>query len=52
MWNRLPLALREIVRPSIFKTELIKYIWTEFVFGVDSSSSLSEESDLDEEVWD
>ncbi len=52
MWNRLPLALREIVRPSIFKTELIKHIWTEFVFGVDSSSSLSEESDLDEEVWD
>ena len=51
MWNRLPLALREIVRPSIFKTELIKYIWTEFVFKVDSSVSASE-SDFDDEVRD
>ena len=50
MWNRLPLALREIVRPSIFRTKLIECIWSEFVFGVDNSSSLSEESDSDEEV--
>ena len=53
MWNRLPLSLREIIRPSKFKIELIKYIWTEFVFSVDSSSvSESEESDFDEEVGD
>ena len=52
MWNRLPLSLREIVRPSLFKSELIKYIWNEFVFTVDSSLSASEESDSDEELGD
>ncbi len=52
MWNRLPLHLREIVRPSVFKTELIQYIWTELVFRIDSSSSASEASDFDGEVGD
>ena len=29
-WNRLPLTLREIIRPSVFKSMLIKYyIWEE-----------------------
>jgi hypothetical protein len=26
IWNRLPFALREIVRPSMFKSELLKHI--------------------------
>ena len=30
MWNRLPLSLREIIRPSIFKAKLI-----EFILGTD-----------------
>ena len=47
MWNRLPLSLREIVRPSHFKIELLKYIWAEFVFTVDSSLSASDEADID-----
>ncbi len=50
MWNRLPLYLREIIRPSTFKTELIKYIWTEFVFKADNS--LPEDSDFDVEEGD
>ena len=52
MWNRLPLSLREIVRPSLFKTELIKYIWNEFVFRVDNDTSISESelSDFDEDI--
>ena len=28
-WNRLPLTLRKIIRPSVFKSMLIKYIWEE-----------------------
>ena len=43
MWNRLPLTLREITRPGLFKIELIKYIWKDLVFKVNSSSS--EDSD-------
>ena len=31
LWNRLPLHLREIVRPSEFKTKLIDFIWRELV---------------------
>ena len=27
VWNRLPLELRESIRPSKFKTDLIKYLW-------------------------
>ena len=27
IWNRLPLELREIIRPSEFKKDLIKYLW-------------------------
>ena len=27
IWNRLPISLREIIRPSTFKIELIKYLW-------------------------
>jgi len=30
-WNRLPLSLRETIRPGVFKNELIKHIWKEFV---------------------
>ena len=30
-WNRLPLSLREIIRPGVFKAELLKHIWKEFV---------------------
>ena len=28
LWNRLPLSLREINRPSEFKSKLMDYIWT------------------------
>ena len=31
IWNKLPLILREIVRPSTFKSELLKHIWNEYV---------------------
>ena len=33
-WNRLPLPLREIIRPSVFKSMLIKYIWEELTTTV------------------
>ena len=33
-WNRLPLTLREIIRPSVFKSMLIKYIWEELTTTV------------------
>ena len=32
--NRLPLTLREIIRPSVFKSMLIKYIWEELTTTV------------------
>ena len=31
IWNKLPLNLREIVRPGMFKNELLKHIWKEHV---------------------
>ena len=31
MWNRLPLSLREITRPSLFKVKLIEHIWKEYI---------------------
>ena len=31
LWNRLPLAVREIIRPSLFKEKLMKFIWVEMV---------------------
>ena len=27
LWNRLPIKLREIIRPSKFKSDLTEYIW-------------------------
>ena len=27
LWNELPISLREIIRPSIFKSKLLDYIW-------------------------
>ena len=33
-WNRLPLTLQEIIRPSVFKSMLIKYIWEELTTTV------------------
>ena len=27
LWNRLPISLREIIRPSLFKSKLIDYLW-------------------------
>ena len=30
-WNRLPLSLREIIRPSEFKSNFMDYIWTHLV---------------------
>ena len=39
LWNRLPLSLREIIRPSLFKSKLIEYIWTQLV----NSENLSDD---------
>ena len=33
-WNRLPLTLQEIIRPNVFKSRLIKYIWEELPTNV------------------
>ena len=33
-WNRFPLTLREKIRPSVFKSMLIKYIWEELTTTV------------------
>ena len=35
-WNRLPLSIRETVRPGAFKMELLKYIWSNLVFETGS----------------
>ncbi len=50
MWNRLPLSLREIIRPSIFKKKLLKFIWSDLVSTpdtslIDSAVSSAESSD-------
>ena len=36
-WNRLPLTLRQIKRPSLFKEKLLTFIWTEFITPTDTS---------------
>ena len=41
-WNRLPLVLREIFRPSEFKQKLLQYIWDEFV-NIDPQSHSEDE---------
>lgn len=47
-WNKLPLILREIWRPSKFKAELIKYIWKENVAVEDVSSDSFDSSLLED----
>ena len=37
LWNRLPLSLREIIRPSVFKSKLVEYIWTHLVTSENTS---------------
>ncbi|XP_063683915.1 uncharacterized protein LOC134818335 [Bolinopsis microptera] len=39
LWNKLPYELREISRPSVFKTHLIKYLWTVLNDHITSSDS-------------
>ena len=39
LWNRLPLSLREIVRPSLFKKKLLDFIWEELVVTEDNSNN-------------
>ncbi len=39
LWNRLPLSLREVIRPGLFKIELLKYIWSELATEGNCSSS-------------
>jgi hypothetical protein len=46
LWNRLPLSLREIIRPSEFRTKLIEFIWNEFV--IDNALADSSEDSSDE----
>ena len=48
MWNRLPLSLREIIRPGLFKIELLKYIWADLVPNANRSSLEDSDSSLDE----
>ena len=43
MWNRLPMSLREIIRPGVFKMELKKHIWDNIVFDTEDSFSSSDE---------
>ena len=31
LWNRLPLSIREIKRPSVFKVKLVEHIWAAFI---------------------
>ena len=40
IWNRLPLELREIIRPSKFKCDLIKYLW-EYDIQTEYESSIN-----------
>ena len=47
MWNRLPLSLREIIRPSIFKAKLIEYIWNEYISKPSDDYSDSDDSASD-----
>ena len=45
LWNRLPLSLREVIRPGLFKIELLKYIWSD-IASEGSCSSSDEISDF------
>ena len=40
-WNRLPLTIREIIRPSTFKVELTKYIWNELASTIPNEDANS-----------
>ena len=42
LWNRLPLIIREIIRPSVFKAKLIDYIWNEYIFAPFNDSEHSD----------
>ncbi len=45
-WNRLPLSLREIISPGLFKTELSKYLWHELSSVVEMDSEDSDSSSI------
>ncbi len=48
MWNRLPLSLREVIRPSIFKNKLLKFIWSDMVSTANTSVT---DSTVSSEEW-
>ncbi len=43
LWNRLPLSLRELEYPSIFKRKLVQYIWTELVSNPEGNDTIGYE---------
>ena len=47
MWNRLPLSLREAIRPSIFMAKLIEFIWNEYISKPSDDCDDSDESASD-----
>ena len=52
MWNLLPLSLRQIIRPSVFKSKFIDYIWKELVrVDLMSEADLYENEVSDSEDW-
>ena len=42
LWNRLPLSVREIIRPSLYKEKILEFIWVEMVGSCDVFESDNE----------
>ena len=46
LWNRVPLSIREIIRPSEFKIKLVEFIWKELVVSEYDSDNESYSQNL------
>ena len=50
LWNRLPLFLREVEYPGMFKRKLVDYIWTELVSNPEGNDTIRSEISDEEGV--
>ena len=46
LWNRVPLSIREIIRPSQFKIKRVEFIWKEVVVSEFNSDNESYSQNL------
>ena len=47
IWNKLPLLLREVSNPGMFRIDLVKYIWTEIVSSPEGNDTIGSEISIE-----